>query len=108
MILKNFIKIYSPYSYEGAFIISEVYLLLFQKKQIMVKVGRYNALKVIKTVDFGVYLDGEDKGEILLPARYIPENCRIGDIIDVFIYFDSEDRIIATKNLIFKLESLHI
>ena len=96
MILKNFIKIYSPYSYEGAFIISEVYLLLFQKKQIMVKVGRYNALKVIKTVDFGVYLDGEDKGEILLPARYIPENCRIGDIIDVFIYFDSEDRIIAT------------
>ena len=64
MILKNFIKIYSPYSYEGAFIISEVYLLLFQKKQIMVKVGRYNALKVIKTVDFGVYLDGEDN------ARY--------------------------------------
>ena len=96
MILKNFIKIYSPYSCEGAFIISEVYLLLLQKKQIMVKVGRYNALKVIKTVDFGVYLDGEDKGEILLPARYIPENCRIGDIIDVFIYFDSEDRIIAT------------
>lgn len=44
----------------------------------------------------GMYLDGEDLGEILLPNRYIPENCRINDNIDVFIYFDSEDRIIAT------------
>lgn len=78
MILKNFIKIYSPYSYEGAFIISEVYLLLFQNETNYGKSRKVYALKVIKTVDFGVYLDGEDKGEILLPARYIPENCRIG------------------------------
>ncbi|MEA3500080.1 MAG: S1-like domain-containing RNA-binding protein, partial [Candidatus Marinimicrobia bacterium] len=43
-----------------------------------------------------VYLDGLDLGEILLPSRYVPKDCAVGDMIDVFIYFDSEDRIIAT------------
>lgn len=37
-----------------------------------VKLGKYNQLKVVKEVDFGVYLDGDDDGEILLPARYVP------------------------------------
>lgn len=62
----------------------------------MVQVGKYNTLRVVKSLDFGVYLDGGDKGEILLPARYVPEICSIGDEIEVFVYFDSEDRIIAT------------
>ncbi len=62
----------------------------------MVHIGKRNILEVVKTVDFGVYLNGEDKGEILLPMRYVPKNCHVGDTIDVFIYLDSEDRIIAT------------
>jgi len=47
-------------------------------------------------VEFGVYLDGGSDGEILLPTRYVPENCQIGDTLSVFIYTDSEDRLIAT------------
>ena len=58
--------------------------------------GKYNTLKVVKFVDFGVYLDGGEMGEILLPARYVPETCEVDDDLEVFIYHDSEDRIIAT------------
>jgi predicted RNA-binding protein (virulence factor B family) len=57
--------------------------------------GKYATLNVIKLVEFGAYLKaGED--EILLPKRYVPENCKPGDDVDVFIYKDSDDRIIAT------------
>ena len=62
----------------------------------MAILGKMNPLKVVKTVDFGVYLDGGSDGEILLPTRYVPENCEIGDTLSVFIYTDSEDRLIAT------------
>lgn len=62
----------------------------------MAILGKMNPLKVVKTVDFGVYLDGGSDGEILLPTRYVPENCEVGDTISVFIYTDSEDRLIAT------------
>lgn len=58
--------------------------------------GKTNRLKVVKTVDFGVYLDGGDGLEILLPTRYVPEGCEAGDEIDVFIYHDNEGRLIAT------------
>jgi predicted RNA-binding protein (virulence factor B family) len=51
---------------------------------------------VVKFVDFGVYLDGAEMGEILLPARYVPEECEVDQELEVFIYMDSEDRIIAT------------
>ena len=61
----------------------------------MVKAGDYNRLKVLRKASSGVYLDDGDKG-ILLPNRYVPENVKEGDEIDVFIYHDSEDRIIAT------------
>lgn len=62
----------------------------------MVRPGTYNNLTVVKIVDFGVYLDGESYGEVLLPKRYVPEQCKEGDTVLVFIYFDSEDRVIAT------------
>jgi len=62
----------------------------------MAEIGKVNELTVVKKVDFGVYLDGGDLGEILMPHRYVPRNCRIGDVLEVFIYLDSEDRIIAT------------
>jgi len=62
----------------------------------MAILGKMNPLKVVKTVEFGVYVDGGSDGEILLPTRYVPENCQIGDTLSVFIYTDSEDRLIAT------------
>lgn len=58
--------------------------------------GKRNLLKVVKELDFGLYLDGGALGEILLPDRYVPDHCEVGDQVDVFVYFDSEDRIIAT------------
>ncbi|MFK8046687.1 MAG: S1 RNA-binding domain-containing protein [Crocinitomicaceae bacterium] len=65
----------------------------------MVNIGKINHLKIVKEVDFGMYLDGgEDFGEILLPLRYITPACIVGESVDVFIYLDSEDRIIATTD----------
>ena len=61
-----------------------------------VVLGKYNQLEVVKEVDFGVYLDGGDDGEILLPSRYVPEGCKPGDVLNVFIYLDNEERLIAT------------
>ncbi len=65
----------------------------------MVKIGQFNKLPVAKEVDFGVYLDGGAGIEILLPARFVPEGTAVGDILDVFIYKDSEDRVIATTDV---------
>ena len=62
----------------------------------MVQIGKYNTLEVLREVDFGIYLKGDNDEEILLPSRYVPHNCRLGDKINVFVYLDSEDRIIAT------------
>lgn len=62
----------------------------------MIKVGQFNSLKVIKEVAFGVYLDGGTWGDILLPKKVVPEGTNINDSLEVFIYFDSEDKIIAT------------
>jgi uncharacterized protein len=61
------------------------------------ELGKINKLKVLKQLDFGIYLDGEQLGEILMPTRYVPENVQIDDFIDVFIYLDSEDRLLATS-----------
>ena len=61
-----------------------------------VVLGKYNQLEVVKQVDFGVYLNGGDDGEILLPTRYVPEGCKPGDMLNVFIYLDNEERLIAT------------
>ena len=62
----------------------------------MIKLGDYNTLKIVKSVDFGLYLDGGDEGEILLPSRYVPKKAKIGDEIEVFIYLDQDEKLIAT------------
>ena len=62
----------------------------------MIELGKFNNLTVLRKVDFGIYLDADDLGEILLPGRYVPVDTGIGDVIEVFIYRDSEDRLIAT------------
>ena len=62
----------------------------------MIKLGDYNTLRIVKRVDFGLYLDGGDDGEILLPARYVPATYSIGDMLEVFIYLDLDEKLVAT------------
>jgi len=64
----------------------------------MVRIGKISTLEVVKFTDQGAYLDGGPYGEILLPNRYVPQECNEGDDVDVFIYFDSEDRIVASTD----------
>ena len=61
----------------------------------VVRIGEYNTLKVIRSVDFGLYLDDGAEG-ILLPKRFVPAGTAIGDEIEVFLYHDGEERVIAT------------
>jgi predicted RNA-binding protein (virulence factor B family) len=64
------------------------------------EIGKTYELTIIKHLEFGVYLDGKNLGEILLPDRYLPVNragYEIGEIVSVFIALDSEDRAIATN-----------
>ena len=58
--------------------------------------GKMNTLKVVRKVDFGLYLEGGPTGDILLPTRYVPKGTKIGDELEVFIYLDQEERPIAT------------
>lgn len=66
----------------------------------MIKLGEIQELEVVKKVDFGVYLKSSDdetgKEKVLLPIKQVPENTEIGDKISVFVYRDSDDRIIST------------
>jgi uncharacterized protein len=62
----------------------------------LAQIGQFNQLTVIKMVDHGLYVDGGDLGEILLPKREVPDPCALGDQLKVFIYTDSEDRFMAT------------
>ena len=62
----------------------------------MFEVGKYNTLRIVKELSFGVYLDGGDGKEILLPTRYVPKGAKEGDEVEVFIYHDNEGRLIAT------------
>ena len=62
----------------------------------MLKLGDYNTLRIKKRTDFGLYLDGGDEGNILLPNRYVPKGYVIGQEIEVFLYLDQDERIVAT------------
>lgn len=68
----------------------------------MIKLGEIQTLIVMKTTDFGVYLnteEGPDTEKVLLPKNQVPEGTKIGTAIKVFIYKDSEDRLIATTTI---------
>ncbi len=62
----------------------------------MVTIGRRNTLRVLRDTPPGLYLDGGNELVILLPGRYIPPGTSPGDMLDVFVYLDSEDRLVAT------------
>ncbi|MCM1386068.1 MAG: S1-like domain-containing RNA-binding protein [Bacillus sp. (in: Bacteria)] len=68
----------------------------------MIALGEIQTLVIIKKVDFGVYLASKDDAaqteKVLLPGKQVPQDCGIGDEVEVFIYRDSKDRLIATTN----------
>lgn len=68
----------------------------------MFQLGKKQSLLVVKEVDFGIYLGTEPNASmndrVLLPKKQVPEGCKIGDTLDVFLYKDSKDRMIATTN----------
>ena len=75
---------------------TQIRLIPDREKVGTMHIGRMNEAEVLKRVDFGVYLDGGELGEVLLPLREVPSECQPGDRLQVFVYRDSEDRPIAT------------
>lgn len=69
----------------------------------MVRIGKISTLEILKFAEQGAYLDGGPYGEILMPRRYVSEDCVEGDDVDVFIYYDSEDRIVASTDVPFAM-----
>ena len=63
-----------------------------------IKLGEMNTMKVVKAVDFGMYLDGGDEGEILLPTRYVPDGCKPGDTL-YFVHHARRNIKFSTTNL---------
>ena len=85
--------------FERLIILTSRFLFIFavnRMKIMSIELGKFNQLEVVKQVDFGMYLDGGEEGEILLPTRYVPEDCKLGDWLNVFLYLDNEERLIAT------------
>ena len=69
----------------------------------MIELGRRQKLQVVKKVEFGVYLgekaDAKEQERVLLPAKQVPADTKVGDELEVFIYRDSADRLIATTRI---------
>lgn len=64
----------------------------------MIKIGNYNNLHIARFVSFGAYLADDENNEVLLPARYLPDDAAVGDEMNVFVHTDSEDRIVAVTD----------
>jgi len=62
----------------------------------MLRIGQKNILRIVKRLPQGIYLDGGKEGEILLPNRYLTDDLKVDNVVEVFIYLDSEDRLVAT------------
>jgi len=63
---------------------------------IMAELGKVNQMNIVKKVDFGLYLDGGEMGEILMPKRYVTKDMKPGDSVEVMVYLDGEERYVAT------------
>lgn len=61
-------------------------------------IGKFNQLNIVALADNGAYLDAGELGEILLPKRYLPESCNVGEKVKAFLYVDSADRLVATTD----------
>lgn len=62
----------------------------------MVQIGKYNRLTISKERSVGYFFDGGEAGDILMPKRHQPEQCAVGDTLDVFVFLDAEERLTAT------------
>ncbi len=62
----------------------------------MAQIGKINSLTVKRVRDYGAHLDGGESGDILLPKRYVPKDCRPGDTVEVFVFVEGENRLRAT------------
>ena len=62
----------------------------------MVAIGQFNQLEIVKDSDKGLHLDAGKFGEILLPRRFVKTRSKVGDRVEVFVYLDSDDRVVAT------------
>lgn len=62
----------------------------------MIKLGDWNELKIKRFTEHGAQLDGGSVGKILMPARYVQRNMRLGQMVTVFVYLDQSDRLVAT------------
>ncbi len=67
-----------------------------EAKRAMAAIGKTCVVNVVKSVDFGFYLDVEELDTVLLPRKYAPDDLSVGDTVEVFLYLDSEDRPVAT------------
>ena len=62
----------------------------------MIRIGGFNILEILRDTEPGLFLGDADGNEVLLPNRYVPEQFEIGDELEVFVYLDNDERIIAT------------
>jgi len=64
----------------------------------MIKIGEYNTLTILRSTEPGLFLGDDEDNDVLLPNRYVPENFEIGEKLDVFVYLDNEERLVATTD----------
>jgi hypothetical protein len=81
--------------YNNLKFLSVTFMTDFQQT-VKATIGKFNQLEVVAIADNGAYLDGGDLGEVLLPNRYLIESIQVGQYINVFLYLDSADRLVAT------------
>ena len=62
----------------------------------MVNLGQYNTLTILRRSEVGLFVDGGELGDILLPRKYVTDSMQVGEQLEVFLYNDSEDRLVAT------------
>lgn len=64
----------------------------------MIQIGEYNTLEILRDTEPGLFLGDNDDNEVLLPNRYVPEQFQLGDSLEVFIYLDNEERLVASTD----------
>lgn len=64
----------------------------------MIHIGEYNTLTILRETDPGLFLADDDDNEVLLPNRYVPEEFKIWDKLEVFVYLDNEERLVAVTD----------
>jgi len=64
----------------------------------MIEIGKFNTLKILRDTDPGLFLGDDEDNEVLLPNRYVPADFKIDDFLDVFVYLDNEERLVAVTD----------